>query len=173
MTNSFLAFFGLTSAWRGAESRIIHRSSVGIPPSATFGDPADGDPGRPSLIGVFLDIWTTWYPSAGRAAFSKASAAAPLAATVTNTGLTGTRGPAQSPHVTGGGGGGGFSFANSRRSCSVPVAASVRFMLSSRSLTSLSPSAGLIPACAQAAAATLSPTRLPRPSGQLARLFRF
>src|SRR5258708_2604096 len=140
MTNSFLAFFGLTSAWRGAESRIIHRSSVGIPPSATFGDPADGDPGRPSLIGVFLDIWTTWYPSAGRAAFSKASAAAPLAAIVTNRGLTGTRGPAQSPHVTGGGGGGGFSLANSTRSCSVPVA-SVKPKLTSRLLTSLSPSA--------------------------------
>src|SRR5260370_25606930 len=104
MINSFLAFFGLTSAWRGLASRIIHRSSVGIPPSTTFGDPADGGPSRPSLIGVFLDIWTTSYPPAGRAAFSKAWAAAALAAIVTNKGLTSARAGEQSPPVIGGGG---------------------------------------------------------------------
>jgi len=59
MINSFLAFFGLTSGCLGLASRIIHGSSVGIPPSDTFGDPADTGPIFPSLIGVFLDIWTT------------------------------------------------------------------------------------------------------------------
>ena len=92
---------------------------------------------------------------------------------MTNKGLTAARAGEQSPHVIGGGAPSGFSLAHSRRTCSVPVAASVKPKLSSRALTSLSPSAGWIPACAQAAVSALSPIRLLRPSSELMRVFGF
>jgi hypothetical protein len=54
-----------------------------------------------------------------------------------------------------------------------PAPASGKPKPSSRSLTRVNPSVGLIPACAQAAVSTLTPIRPLRPSSALARFFGF